>query len=97
SDEDFSSNSEFDEDQVNNYVTFASSVVSSSKGETNDDLNGGSKEDFLNIYKTMLRKWKQVYDLNTKELVETKLMLEIFNTSNIKLDGKNMSRQKRFW
>ncbi|MBA0861901.1 hypothetical protein Goshw_002339 [Gossypium schwendimanii] len=83
-DEDFSSNSESDEDQVNNYVTFASSVVSSSKGETNDDLNRGSKEDFLNIYKTMLRKWEQACDLNAKLTQE-----------NIKLKEKNMRLTKQ--
>ncbi|MBA0638548.1 hypothetical protein Godav_029126 [Gossypium davidsonii] len=97
SDEDSSSNFETDVDQVNNYVTFTSSVISSSKVEIDDDPDGDDEEEFLKTYKTMLGKWEQAKEelltkeldnlINTKkELVETNLMLEKFNTGSNKLN-----------
>lgn len=42
------------------------SVVSDSKVETNDDQDNDEEEEFLKTYKTILGKWEQVCDLNSK-------------------------------
>ncbi|MBA0879998.1 hypothetical protein Goshw_004823 [Gossypium schwendimanii] len=95
--EDSSSNFETDVDQVNNYVAFTSSVISSSKVEIDDDPDGDDEEEFLKTYKTMLGNWEQAKEelltkeldnlINTKkELAETKLMLEKFNKGSNKLN-----------
>ncbi|KAH1122371.1 hypothetical protein J1N35_005531 [Gossypium stocksii] len=52
-DENTSSNSDFDEDQVNNFVTFTLSLVSSSEAKTDNDFDEGNQnflvdfEDYL--------------------------------------------------
>ncbi|MBA0779491.1 hypothetical protein Gotri_003741, partial [Gossypium trilobum] len=56
SDEDTLSNSESDEEQVNNFVAFISSVLSSFEVETDDDFGTGFENEFLNTYKTIQSK-----------------------------------------
>ncbi|KAK5842499.1 hypothetical protein PVK06_004865 [Gossypium arboreum] len=63
-DENTSSNSNFDKDQVNNFVIFTLSVVSGFEAEIDNDFDEGSDREFMNTYKTMLSKWKQVCELN---------------------------------
>ncbi|KAG8481741.1 hypothetical protein CXB51_026619 [Gossypium anomalum] len=56
SDDDTSSNSEFDEEQVNNFAAFTLSVRSGFEFETDDDFGRGFEKEFLNTYKTMQSK-----------------------------------------
>ncbi|MBA0592174.1 hypothetical protein Gorai_009161, partial [Gossypium raimondii] len=63
SDEDTSRNSESNEEQVNNIVSFTLSVMSGSEVETDNDSNRGSNREFLNTYKTILSKWEHVCKL----------------------------------
>ncbi|MBA0721360.1 hypothetical protein Golax_008909, partial [Gossypium laxum] len=97
SDEGISSNSNFDEDQVNNFIAFTSSVLFGSKGDTDNNSNEGSDREILSTYKIMLSKFEQASMesllieelenlINTKELAETKLVLENFNVGSSKLD-----------
>ncbi|MBA0742186.1 hypothetical protein Gogos_015269 [Gossypium gossypioides] len=78
----------------------AKCVVLGSKVNIDGESDGGSKKEFIKTYKTMLRKWENVCDMNAqllqeekdeenskfKELATPEVMLEKFNASSGKLD-----------